>query len=287
MRCFVQIVRVLRRERPAAVIMHGDIAQIIGAPAALLAGVRHRIVVNHLALGIFYKSLRPVHTVLGVLGLYRHVVFVGESARRDADNLPRRYLDRCSVIPNTVARLAGDGAAARARFDIPADAIVLLNVGNLSPQKNQQILINAMADIPDAVLAIAGDGPLAAELEYSGRAVGDRVRLLGRVPIDEIADVYAMADVFVFPSRYEGRPLALLEAATAGLPILATPIPENVEVVGTAAHYVEGDDVEGWIDAMQRVVKDREFREQLAERTRQLDVGSEESTIASYLRLMT
>jgi glycosyltransferase involved in cell wall biosynthesis len=286
-RCFVRIVRVLRRERPTAVIMHGDIAQVIGAPAALLAGVRHRIVVNHLALGIFHKPLRRLHTALGALGLYRHIVFVGESARRDADGLPRRYLDRCSVIPNTVARLAGDGAAARARFDIPADAIVLLNVGNLSPQKNQQILVNAMADIPDAVLAIAGDGPLAAELEYSGRAVGDRVRLLGRVPIDEIADVYAMADVFVFPSRYEGRPLALLEAATAGLPILATPIPENVEVVGTAAHYIDGDDVEGWIDAMQRVVKDREFREQLAERTRLLDVGSEESTIASYLRLMT
>ena len=287
-RCFVRVVRVLRRERPAAVIMHGDIAQIIGAPAALLAGVRQRIVVNHLAMGIFHKSLRPLHTVLGVLGLYRHIVFVGESARRDADDLPRRFLDRCSVIPNTVARVTGDGAAARARFDIPADATVLLNVGNLSAQKNQQILINAMADIPDAVLAIAGDGPLAAELEYAARAVGDRVRLLGRVPIDEIADVYAMADVFVFPSRYEGRPLALLEAATAGLPILATPIPENVEVVGTAAHYIDGDDVEGWIDAMQRTVKDREFREQLAaQRTRLLDVGSDDVTIESYLGLMT
>ncbi|TML14192.1 MAG: glycosyltransferase family 4 protein [Actinobacteria bacterium] len=282
-----RLVRALRRERPAAVIMHGDIAQIIGAPAAWLAGIRQRVVVNHLAMGIFYKSLRPVHTVMGVLGLYRRIVFVGESARREADGLPRRFLDRCSVIPNTVDRVAGDGIAARARFGIPADATVLLNVGNLSAQKNQQILITAMADIPDAILAIAGDGPLAAELAYAAHGVGDRVRLIGRVPIDEIADVYAMADVFVFPSRYEGRPLALLEAATAGLPILASPIPENVEVVGTAAYYIDGDDVEGWTDAMQRAVKDREFREQLAEQTSRLDVGSNDTTIASYLRLMS
>ena len=286
-RSFVSLVRVLRRERPAAVIMHGDFAQVIGAPAAMLAGVRQRIVVNHLAIGIFYKWLRPVHTVMGVLGFYRHIVFVGESARRDADGLPKRFLDRSTVIQNTVGRVAGDRAAARARFGISDDTTVLLNVGNLSEQKNQQILIKAMADIPDAMLVIAGDGPLSEELHHAARVVGERVRLLGRVPIDEIADVYSMADVFVFPSRYEGRPLALLEAATAGLPILATPIPENIEVVGTAAQYIDGDDVEGWIDAMQRTVKDREYREQLAAQTRRLDVGSNDVTIESYLRLMT
>ncbi|MEO8695792.1 MAG: glycosyltransferase [Acidimicrobiales bacterium] len=286
-RLFVSLVRALRRERPAAVIMHGDLAQVIGAPAALFAGVRQRIVVNHLAIGIFYKWLRPVHTVMGVLGFYRHIVFVGDSARRDADGLPKRFLDRCTVIPNTVAHFDGDPAAARARYGIPTDATVLLNVGNLSEQKNQHILIKAMADIPDAMLVIAGDGPLADDLQQAARVVGERVRLLGRVPIDEIADIYAMADVFVFPSRYEGRPLALLEAATAGLPILATPIPENVEVVGSAAQYIDGADVEGWIDAMQRTVKDREYREQLAAQTRLLDVGSDDVTITSYLRLMT
>ncbi|HUP72695.1 MAG TPA: glycosyltransferase [Acidimicrobiales bacterium] len=285
--CFVHLVRVLRRERPAAVILHGDFAQVIGAPAAILAGVRQRIVVNHLALGIFVKRLRYMHTALGVLGVYRHIVFVGESARRSADGLPRRFLDRSSVIENTVSLEAGDGVAGRARFGIPADTTVFLNVGSLTEQKNQQILIAAMSAIPDGILVIAGDGPLAAELETAAGAAGERVRLIGRVPIDEIADVYAMADVFVFPSRYEGRPLSLLEAATAGLPILATPIPENVEVTGTAAHYIDGDDLAGWIDAMRRTVHDRAFRNHLAAQTRLLDVGSEDVTMDAYLRLMT
>ena len=138
-RYFIALVRALRRERPAAVIMHGDLAQVLGAPAALLAGVRQRIVVNHLAIGIFYKWLRPVHTVMGVLGFYKHIVFVGDSARRDADGLPRRFLERSTVIANTVGPVAGDRAAARSRYGIPADTTVLLNVGNLSEQKNQQI----------------------------------------------------------------------------------------------------------------------------------------------------
>ena len=134
----------------------------------------------------------------------------------------------------------------------------------------------------DAVLVLAGDGFLAGELERLAEPLGERVRMLGRVSIDEIADVYAMADVFVFPSRYEGRPLALLEAATAGLAILASPIPENVEVVGTAAHYIDGNDLEGWTDAMQRSVKDRGFRDQLAAQTRLLDVGSDADMISAY-----
>jgi glycosyltransferase involved in cell wall biosynthesis len=267
--------------------MHGDSAQIIGAPAARIAGVRQRIAVNHLALGYFVKWLKPVHTAMGMLGFYSHIVFVGDSARREAEGLPRRFLRRSSVIQNSVTLAAGDGAAARARYGIPADATVLLNVGSLSDQKNQQILIHAMSDIADAVLVLAGDGPLTTEFERIAQPLGERVRLLGRVGIDEIADVYAMADVFVFPSRYEGRPLALLEAATAGLPIVASPIPENVEVVGDAAHYVDDNDLEGWIDSMQRTVKDGSFREQLARQTRSLDVGSDSDMVSAYLRLMT
>ena len=285
--CFLRLVRVLRRERPAALIMHGDLAQIIGAPAALLAGIRQRIAVNHLAVGLVVKWLRPVHATMGALGFYRHIVFVGDSARRDADGLPQRFLDRSTVIPNAVPLASGNGDAARVRFGIPADTTVLLNVGSLSEQKNQQVLIRAMLDVTDAILVIVGDGPLVDELEYLARGLSERVRLLGRVPIDEIADIYAMADIFVFPSRYEGRPLALLEAATAGLPILATPIAENIEVVGTAAHYIDGDDIAGWKYAMQLTVKDRDYREQLSAQTRLLDMGSDDNMIASYLGLMT
>jgi glycosyltransferase involved in cell wall biosynthesis len=286
LRCFVKLVRVLRREQPEAVILHGDIAQMLGAPAARLAGIHSRIAVNHLSIGIFYKWMKPVHTLFGVLGVYSDVVFVGESARRDADGLPRRFLRRSTVIENTVSLEPGDGAAARERFGVSPATTVFLNVGSLSDQKNQHVLIQAMADVPDATLVLVGDGPLADEFASAATGLGDRVRMIGRVPIEQMGDVYAMADAFLFPSRFEGRPLALLEAVTAGLPIVATPIAENVEVTREAAHYVDGDDLEGWTDAMQRLVKDRGFRDSLANETSRLDIGSERATIDAYLRLM-
>jgi glycosyltransferase involved in cell wall biosynthesis len=285
--CFFRLVRMLRRERPEAVIMHGDFAQVIGAPAALLAGVRQRIVINHLALGISKRSLRLVHAVLGTVGLYRHIVFVGESARRSADGLPRPFVDRSIVIPNTVAIERGSRASARARFGIPDDAIVLLNVGSLTHQKNQMVLIEALAFLPEAMLVIVGDGPLEDFYRTASARYGDRVRLLGRVPSEEMGDVYAMADVFVFPSRYEGRPLALLEAATCGLPIVASPIAENVEVVGAAAHYVPSGGLPAWIAALRGVVEDAQFREGLRRQTETVDKGCTDATIESYIDLLS
>lgn len=285
--CFVRLVRTLRRERPAALLMHGDFAQVLGAPAAVLAGVRKRIAINHLALGTNRKRLRSVHAILGTLGFYRHIVFVGESARRSADRLPKPFLDRTVVIPNTVSIATGDRAKARRRFDLPLDAIVFLNVGSLTHQKNQQLLIEAMAKVPDAILVIAGSGPLEDEYRAVAADYRNRVRFIGRLPIDEMGEVYALADAFVFPSRFEGRPLALLEAAACGLPILATPIPENIEVLGSAAHYIAVDDVDEWVVAMRRVVDDGRFRQQLEERVARVDLGATDETIESYLNLMS
>jgi hypothetical protein len=147
-RYFVALVRTCAVNVLLAVILHGDLAQVIGAPAAMLAGVRQRIAVNHLAIGIFYKWLRPVHTVMGVLGCTG--TWSSSANRRGVmptacpggfSIAARSFRTRSRKRPATAPR-------ARARFGIPADATVLLNVGNLSEQKNQQILITAMADSP-------------------------------------------------------------------------------------------------------------------------------------------
>jgi alpha-1,3-rhamnosyl/mannosyltransferase len=254
--------------------------------AAVLAGVRKRVAVNHLALGVSVRWLRYVHVLLGMLGVYSKIVFVGESSRRDADGLPRRFLDRSIVIPNAVPLPVGDRARARAQFGIAQDAFVFLNVGSLSDQKNQDVLVRAALQLPGAVLVIVGDGPRREHLAEWALHSNGRVRILGRVPLEEMGDIYAMADVFVFPSLFEGRPLALLEAARAGLPVIASPIPENLEVTGAAADYVNPNDVEGWERAMGRVLNDRQHHHEMQQAMAELDVGSDETMVLAYLRAM-
>jgi glycosyltransferase involved in cell wall biosynthesis len=113
------------------------------------------------------------------------------------------------------------------------DQLVLLNVGRLVPQKGQRYLIEAMSmvDDPGAVLLIAGVGFLEQELKSTAERMGvlDRVRFLGRR--DDVPALLEAADVFVFPSLFEGFGVALLEACAAGKACIATsvgPIPEII-----------------------------------------------------------
>lgn len=112
---------------------------------------------------------------------------------------------------------------------------VILNVGRLMSAKNQVALIEAASllrkSYPNAVLLIAGQGPLRDSLETSVNEQGleRSVRLLGHradVPL-----LLGLADVFAFPSLHEGQPGALLEAMLAGLPIVASDIPMHRELI--------------------------------------------------------
>lgn len=154
---------------------------------------------------------------------------------------------RLATIPNPVwtasrraARLAPcphpwlAGRAPLARpFADPAgpdvDAPVLLAVGRLTPQKDFATLIAALAlvqvSVPGARLIILGEGPgrAALEAQISSAGLQDRVDLAGHVP--DVLPYLARADLFVMSSRWEGFPLALVEAMGCGAPVVSTDCP--------------------------------------------------------------
>jgi glycosyltransferase involved in cell wall biosynthesis len=113
---------------------------------------------------------------------------------------------------------------------------LVLAVGRLHPQKGYDTLIEALPLIGDAVVAVAGDGPLRAELERRAPAV----RWLGRR--DDIADLYAAADVVVLPSVWEARSLTAQEALRAGRPLVASDVGAMAELVGDGALLVPAGD---------------------------------------------
>ncbi len=109
----------------------------------------------------------------------------------------------------------------------------LLFVGRLSVQKNLPLLFRALEGVSEQFeTTLVGDGELEAELK---EAVSDlrlqNVRFHGRADGAELRELYRNADVFVLPSEREGMPLVLLEALAMGLPIVATDIPGNRDVV--------------------------------------------------------
>ena len=144
----------------------------------------------------------------------------------------------------------------------------VLSLGRLVPIKGVAHLLEATRDL-DADVLIAGDGPLRGELE---RAAGERARFLGAVGPLEKAELMRAADAIVLPSielpsgRSEGTPTTALEAARAGLPVVASRtggLPEVFEHERSALLVPPGD-ASALRDALARLAADRNLRRRLA-----------------------
>ncbi|MFH5805613.1 glycosyltransferase [Alienimonas sp. DA493] len=228
--------RYLREERPPAALsflFHANlltrlVAGSAGRPA-VVCGVR------------VAERRRNGHRLLDrwTARLVDRWVCVGESVRRfcvasplaGGGGLPA---ERVVTIPNGVdADCWADAAPAdRAALRLPPHGPVALFAGRLDVQKDPDTLLEAFArlDRRDVHLLIAGDGPLAERVRLwaATHPAGERVRLLGRR--EDLPALMRLADVFLLPSRWEGTPNVLLEAAAAGTPIVATAVDGTAEV---------------------------------------------------------
>jgi glycosyltransferase involved in cell wall biosynthesis len=166
---------------------------------------------------------------------------------------------------------------ARATFGLAERDEVIVNVGRQEHQKGQRYLLEAMdrvvRDRPNSVLLVAGHrGEHAALLDRLRRtsAAPDRIRLLDYR--EDVPDLLAAADVFAFPSLYEGMPGAVLEAMALHLPIVASRIPtiESVVEEGRNALLVGCADVAQLAGAIASLLSDRARAQAFGRRSREI-----------------
>jgi glycosyltransferase involved in cell wall biosynthesis len=139
------------------------------------------------------------------------------------------------LLPNGVD-LAGPGGLAgreetRRMLGVAPGEPLALYAGRVTADKGLLVLAAALERVPSLHLVVAGDGEALAELQRRAARL-PRLHLLGQVPPAEVPPLLAAADLFVHPSCCaEGLPSSILEAAAAGLPIVATPQGGTVEVI--------------------------------------------------------
>jgi glycosyltransferase involved in cell wall biosynthesis len=155
------------------------------------------------------------------------------------------------------------------------DPPTVIYVGRLHPQKGIGVLLEAAARLRaseaiDFRIVLVGDGPAGEELRLQARCLGlgDGVQFAGAT--ERVAEHLQAADIFVLPSRSEGLSNALLEAMASGLPVVATAIPGNVDVIthGRNGMLVAVDDPEALASACAGLLGDRSRREELGRAAR-------------------
>ena len=156
-------------------------------------------------------------------------------------SLAREYGLPSEVIPTGV-----DTKFFSPAWDRPANPrLQVLFVGSLRPFKGPQLMLKAAAQFPTAEFVIVGDGMMAAELESQARERGmTNVKFARVLNRSSLRDHYRHADVFLFPSRWEGSPKVILEAAACGLPVIARRDYQPETVVDGQTGYLGGSDDE-------------------------------------------
>lgn len=155
--------------------------------------------------------------------------------------------------------------------DLPENYV--LYVGAMNPRKNLTGLLTAFAEFrrratDDYALVLVGpdNKPIYRSLELPP---DDNVHPLGYLPLAELKYVYRHADVFCFPSLYEGFGLPPLEAMACGTPVVASNTTSLPELLGDAAELVDPHDTTAIVDGLLAVTEDGSYRAELIERGRQ------------------
>ena len=161
------------------------------------------------------------------------------------------------------------GEEERLKTKYGIEAPYVLSVGTLQPRKNYVRLIKAFAKLPLANLQLViagGQGWLYEEIFVEAEKHGDRVRVLGFVDDANLPALYRGAELFAFPSLYEGFGIPPLEAMACGVPVVCSNTSSLPEVAGDAALKVDPLDTDGLTEAMVQALKDANLRREMTDK---------------------
>jgi glycosyltransferase involved in cell wall biosynthesis len=225
--------RWLRREKIDVLHTQTYHAHVFGGAAALLAGIPF-VLHQQKTLG----KLPPHKEFLfgRALRFSSKIITLSERTRKEIAEGYSMDSSRIAVVPNAideqVFRPARNKSEARRHLGLDAEGFLFGTVASLHEVKNHRAILEALVEVERASVVFVGDGVERTNLERIAKrkGVADRVLFAGRQR--PVAPWFHALDAFILPSIWEGQPLAMLQAASCGLPILASRIEGNTAVVG-------------------------------------------------------
>lgn len=269
---FATLLKVLKQEKPDAVICFMPLGTVMGCLAAFLSGIPIRIASQRAPGPTFGTFMRLLDRLWGSTSIYTRIVCVSEAVRQSFRGYAQTYWNKLLVVHNGICwePSALSKAEARRRFALPENKLLFMAAGRMKHQKNYPFLMDRVRDVPGMNLVIAGDGDDRPELEamIARHGIEDRVICLGAIKHSDVVDLYTACDVFVQTSLFEGQSNATLEAMHAGLPIIVSDISmqretlcrDDGECVGL---LVSLDEPEAWNRRLTELIESPQLRRSL------------------------
>jgi len=295
-RLLIDLYRLFRREAPAAVVTFQHYGNVIAAPIARLAGVR-LIIANQVSPAPTIPGpVRTFDRLLGMMGVYDHIVVNSASTEEAYRAYPSSYTRHLLRIDHGFHDKSStlDKSAARRALNLPQQVVMLGCAARLNPLKQVDLAIRLLTENAQRHLALAGQGEDFERLQTLAQSLGvrERVHFCGELDTRQIGEFLAALDCFVFPSSTETFGLAPVEAAQAGVPVVANGLDVLRDVLAVdgepCALFVDAADTKAFAAAVRRVLDDEALRAALVAQGRRLSERYPlDKMIDDYLDLVT
>ena len=202
------------------------------------------------------------------------IIAISECTKRDIIEFFRIPADKIEVVyqgcdPSFIHPVAEEKKReVRAKYQLPDHYI--LNVGSIEERKNALSAVQALMMLPEQIhLVIVGR-----HTEYTEKVehfikenkLEERVHIISNVPFDDLPAFYQLAEIFVYPSRFEGFGIPIIEALYSGIPVVAATGSCLEEAGGPDSIYVHPDDIKGMADAFKQIYTDPERKKNMIEK---------------------
>lgn len=202
------------------------------------------------------------------------IIAISECTKRDIIEFFRIPADKIEVVyqgcdPSFIHPVAEEKKReVRAKYQLPDHYI--LNVGSIEERKNALSAVQALMMLPEQIhLVIVGR-----HTEYTDKVehfikenkLEERVHIISNVPFDDLPAFYQLAEIFVYPSRFEGFGIPIIEALYSGIPVVAATGSCLEEAGGPDSIYVHPDDIKGMADAFKQIYADPERKKNMIEK---------------------
>ncbi|UUZ64988.1 glycosyltransferase family 4 protein [Polaromonas sp. P1-6] len=234
---------------------------------------------------IRYPEMHPVKRVKAMDKYFQPGLERASLILTDSEFVKRELIEVFGISPERirpvllgVEALFHPRSADNTRSVLDAHGLVhgqyLLAVGTLEPRKNLAVALRAFMRLapqlrkrfPLVLVGMKGWHTSALEQQIAPLVAAGEIRLLGYLPREDLAKIIAGATTLIYPSIYEGFGLPPLEAMACGVPVIVSNVSSLPEVVGDTGLLIDPQDVEGLVDAIEKLVNAPEIRQELAQK---------------------